>query len=986
MATLFPPILAASQPAFVSANSFKIYFTMPELVSTSSIGHLQIKITYQSNGRSVANTSRYPDGIIYKRADEMALQKGEINISSKEDLENGNNLKTDTYYKVQIRFGSDKNLTWLDEQSTVKFFDWKTQQITNNQTTFQVFGEWSTIMVLKCIDKPIIAITSEQTSGSGGVQFDSTVRAVDTIVPKFSGYYRCTSNEPVDKYRFQVYTGQSIDETDLFVDSGWLQHDSSKENLLLDYDWIQQHKIEETDASYQVLSIDEHRFNQAFEEGKQYTLVYSVITKNGYEGSSKPDYFEVVLSRLNKITGMSLTVYDHSNPMTNEEGCMVLEIGFEGATTGNFVIMRTDEFSDYKYWEDLNYFVISDNKTTLYKTDYTIESGIKYKYAIVKENSVGYRSVPLMEKDAPARWVNFQYNYLLSEKGHIRLMYDNTIPSFKKNVSQNKQDTLGGKYPTITKNGYAYYTEFQVEGLISVEQEITDYIDADGFKFKAGDCLVGADKICFSAYSKDNYFHRADDSDEVGEVFTYQVNNLENINNLTDDYYFVERKYREIIIDFLNDGKYKLYKSPTEGNILVVLTDVSLTPKEELGRLVYSFSATATEVDEPSLKNLDEFGLIDIGEFYEQIGDVQCVCGQISGIFTEKENIFQAIVNDAHRQIGDSDYEYQFRNLKAISFDTYPHLNFVEEASSYVNEINNYKSKLQTGELTEYQQAKIQKQIDALQEKVDVLNNLNMEMDRNTYYQSLAVKIDGNEIRVQPNRIYNLDNLYMTDSHEIYAIPHIIGKDIFYTPMVINYTARVITTEALARTVIKKDSLTVWGQIGGIFETNKTILNNYNPLRIKTDCRVYNEEKPLDTPDNKYNMENSKNYLVIQTTDIFSGIKQLCKEQAEKAYNTSFSNYDEDNDTYNDGYRYYIFEYISKLDIEADEGTVLYIKNKKGEYPIRIGATERYVITDLRADDIQGLRFEENSKNYALINYTCKTTVTTMGNALAIGG
>ena len=157
--------------------------------------------------------------------------------------------------------------------------------------------------------------------------------------------------------------------------------------------------------------------------------------------------------------------------------------------------------------------------------------------------------------------------------------------------------------------------------------------------------------------------------------------------------------------------------------------------------------------------------MINITKFYKQISNIQYVCGQINIIFTEKENIFQSIVNDAHRQIGDSDYEYQFRNLKAISFDTYPHLNFVEEASSYVNEINNYKSKLQAEELTEYQQAKIQKQIDALQEKVDILNNLNTEMNRNTYYQSLAVKIDGNEIRVQPNRIYNLDNLYMTDTH-----------------------------------------------------------------------------------------------------------------------------------------------------------------------------------------------------------------------------
>ena len=96
---------------------------------------------------------------------------------------------------------------------------------------------------------------------------------------------------------------------------------------------------------------------------------------------------------------------------------------------------------------------------------------------------------------------------------------------------------------------------------------------------------------------------------------------------------------------------------------------------------------------------------------------------------------------------------------------------------------------------------------------------------------------------------------------------------------------------------------------------------------------------------------------------------------------TKFSNYNEADDIYDDGTRYYAFEYISKIDIEADEGTVIYIKSKNDtvERPVRIGATERYVLNNLINGDIVSLRFAENTKNYALINYSCKVSVLTMG-------
>lgn len=985
MGTLYPPILAASQPAFVSASLYTINFTVPNLVSISDIGHLQIKITQQSNGASIVNTQKYPDGIIYKLSSEVNFVNGTVTINT-QDLKDG--WVTDTYYKVQMRFGADSKeiQKWLGQENLQSFYSWKTTQINSNTTTYQSFGEWSTIMVIKCISKPTITITSEQTSESGNIQFDSTVRAIDTITPLFSGYYATQSNEPVDRYKFQVFKGQSTDESNLVLDSGWLQHDSTKDNLLLDSNWLKENQIEESQNNpWRIASVDEHRFKEALEEDERYTLVYSVITKNGYEGSSKADYFEVILSRLNKIPDMSLNVYDHTNSIANEEGCMVLEINFDVNTTGNFIIIRTDEYSNYNYWEDLCYFVVSNSKETLYKTDYTIESGIKYKYAIVKENGFGYRTIPLMEKKSPERWVNFQYNYLLGTKGHIRLQYDNKIQSFKKNVLQNKQDTLGGIYPTITKNGYAYYSEFQVEGLITIEQELSEYVDSNSFKFKTGDYLIGADKICFSAYSKDNYWQRAPElNDELGKVYVYAINNLDNCNNLTDDYYFIERKYRELLIDFLNDGEYKLYKSPTEGNILIALTNVSLTPSEELGRLIYSFSATATEIDEVTLENLDEFGLIDIGEFQEQIGDIETVVGQVSGLFTETDDIMQAIVEDCHVQLNGREYEHRFRNLKAISIDSYPSQDFDAEISILDVQLSELQNKIEIQEdLTEYEYLKMQKQIKELEQQKTELEKLKNSLSTTYYYPSIKLSIDGNEIRVKPNKTYNLDNFNMTSGHQIYCLPHEATdkeskeKVKFYTPIIVNYIARVITVEALARTVVKKDVLTVWGQLAGAFETNKTILNNYNNLRIKTNYRIYNETDPEN---GLYNIKNQRGYIVIQTTDILSAIKQLCLQQAENAYGTTFDNYDEENDIYDDGTRYYAFEYISKIDIEADEGTIIYIQgNDSAERAIRIGATERYVINNLKTDDITGIRFAENSKNYALINYSCKTTVTTMG-------
>ena len=60
----------------------------------------------------------------------------------------------------------------------------------------------------------------------------------------------------------------------------------------------------------------------------------------------------------------------------------------------------------------------------------------------------------------------------------------------------------------------------------------------------------------------------------------------------------------------MTDAKPKLFKSPTEGNILVRISNVSLSPEAGLSRLIYNFSATATEIDEASLEKYKKYEFI----------------------------------------------------------------------------------------------------------------------------------------------------------------------------------------------------------------------------------------------------------------------------------------------------------------------------------------------------------------------------------------
>lgn len=65
-------------------------------------------------------------------------------------------------------------------------------------------------------------------------------------------------------------------------------------------------------------------------------------------------------------------------------------------------------------------------------------------------------------------------------------------------------------------------------------------------------------------------------------------------------------------MDFLYKHNVKLFRSATEGNILVKLMDITFTPNQTLGRQIYTFQCMAYEVDDFTILNCDKYNIQQI--------------------------------------------------------------------------------------------------------------------------------------------------------------------------------------------------------------------------------------------------------------------------------------------------------------------------------------------------------------------------------------
>jgi hypothetical protein len=364
------------------------------------------------------------------------------------------------------------------------------------------------------------------------------------------------------------------------------------------------------------------------------------MTNNKYNGKVNIN-FQVSFQEVSVIDAIIQTAEDNIEGTSiyaeQEEGRIGLKLysPSDSSYSGNLCIRRADRNSGFKKWEDIKILTIFNegfNSLDIFY-DYTAVSGMEYKYAVQTIDEVtGVRGELVETENSIVR--EYNYSFLLGENGQqLKLKYNNTLSNYKISVSDSRADTIGGKYPFITRNGNMRYKAFGINGLISFNMD------------------------------ENNLFLP---KDFIGRE----------VNGLYDFTY--EREFREEVLKFLYSDKPKLFKSPTEGNILVRLTDVQASPEQAIGRMIYSFSASAWEIDEPTMDNYIKYNFVSIGEpssdylFYNSEEKL----GQLRGTFKSGDNLLDLInqkysTESGQNIIGLSSKVTKINNLK-ITIESSP--------------------------------------------------------------------------------------------------------------------------------------------------------------------------------------------------------------------------------------------------------------------------------------------------------------------------
>ena len=606
---LYPPIFTQSYaPAFIYNQTCKLYFSL-SVYNTESEIHadrpVQISIRHQKTNESVLDTTKYPSNIMLtdlkKDTERAGNDKYYVQIKPT-DLKNGFTLNE--YYKVQIR------LTAADAASpprTGQGIDaWLSQNIT-------YFSEWSTVVLIYGISKPILTLSNFNKNEI------TTFTIPDiTVLGRFS-FENNLDKQTIIGYRIKLLDKESNelleDSNNIFINNyqaiNEINYDLKtnfifNKNYLLKiqiltknlYSWEEWQNYEFLVSEQQQAEWDADFDFQAEEDSGS----LKVYIKTKYGSSNQKRYF---ISNESTLMGKSLYVVltqdtgsfssvtyipdDQDEDDTDDDDTLFLynesDINHDLSKGTKIVFKRASSRNNFSQWQEIDVVTIDeDNVVDLTWFDYTIEPGVWYKYYLIRYNSSGGRTS--YKKNEEPVMVVPEDIFLEADGKQLRVRLDPQIDNFNIVVSESLTQTIGSQYPFVTRNGNIYYKTFSLSGTITGFMDIKDNL--------------------FKASKKDLYGE--------SEQFYNNYNQQHRIDEYND--YIYEREFRNAVIDFLYKNNVKLFRSLTEGNILVKLMDISLTPNTTLSRRIWSFSCTAYEIGECNLNNFKEYGILQGRHIY----------------------------------------------------------------------------------------------------------------------------------------------------------------------------------------------------------------------------------------------------------------------------------------------------------------------------------------------------------------------------------
>lgn len=355
---------------------------------------------------------------------------------------------------------------------------------------------------------------------------------------------------------------------------------------------------EETDSlkSYRIKLYHELTDTLLLDSGEQFSNEYVDINAINYDINysieENKDYYFTLEYTTNALYTQTLTYHFSCIPGTStdyelnisvkqeeENGRVKIRITRDSNTTftGKIIIRRASNKNNFTTWEDLYIQEVNNVKNIdLTWYDYTIENGIWYKYAIQGVNSNGVRaSMNVASKNILAL---FEDIFLVGGNKQLKIKFDPSVSSFRRTLSESRAETIGSKYPFIRRNGNVDYSQFPIGGLIASDMDDNEILISK--KEEYGD-----------------YYHKYENYNEEEKIPFNQID------------FIWEKRFRDVVINFLHDDSVKLFRSPTEGNFLVKLMDISFTPNQTLGRQLWAFSSNAFEIDECNIDNFEKYNI-----------------------------------------------------------------------------------------------------------------------------------------------------------------------------------------------------------------------------------------------------------------------------------------------------------------------------------------------------------------------------------------
>ena len=257
-------------------------------------------------------------------------------------------------------------------------------------------------------------------------------------------------------------------------------------------------------------------------------------------------------------------------------------------TSTSAATVQIQRTSDEETWNVIaEYSAIGGHEVDYTFLDTSIEQGIAYKYALVQvttgvNDSKAYSERKYVTSTTP----DFENMFLTDGEKQLKIKYDPKVSSFKDTILESKTDTIGGQYPFFFRNGQVRYKEIPISGLISYQ------MDRDNFFINDEELGISEKSTLRNQTRTTETFDNAPTTNLVGYNYT------------------AERKFKLAVLEWLTDGKPKLFRSPSEGNYVVRLMNTSLSPNDTLGRMVHSFSCTGYECAAADIESLQASGLV----------------------------------------------------------------------------------------------------------------------------------------------------------------------------------------------------------------------------------------------------------------------------------------------------------------------------------------------------------------------------------------